>query len=237
MVQQKKGKVKTTSTINGTPVNEEGNLEKEADQMGSKAQNLGKNTSIILQKVSLNLRDRGIIQKNETDAETANAIETEATPNQALLDKLVKYRGLVDMAKNAHNVLADAGMWKAIVNKTDVMAVSETVGGITGDVLSTNNGMASGLTAKAISATNVLSVNDKVAEEVSAVAGSSIKTLFSLINSIKTIYQGFKTKDKMAAASGSKEFVNAVKSGLTAANSVIKSTSGVVNPGIAKGYF
>jgi hypothetical protein len=55
VVQQKKGRVKTTNTISGTPVNKDRDFENEADQMGSKAQGLGQNTSKILQKVSLNL--------------------------------------------------------------------------------------------------------------------------------------------------------------------------------------
>ena len=67
VVQQKKGIVKSTGTINGTSVNEEKKLEHEADQMGIKAQGLGNNAASILQKVSLNIKDRKIIQKKDSE--------------------------------------------------------------------------------------------------------------------------------------------------------------------------
>lgn len=52
VVQQRKENVPATQTINGTAVNERENLENQADQIVLKAQDLGKNTSKILQGVS-----------------------------------------------------------------------------------------------------------------------------------------------------------------------------------------
>jgi hypothetical protein len=225
VVQQKKGRVKTTNTINGTPVNEERNLENEADQMGSKAQGLGQNTSKILQKVSLNLSDRGIIQKNETDAQTAapvEAPETAETPNPVLLEKLTKYRGLVDMAKNAQDILGNGALWASNLSETDKMGQAETAGKLAGSATTAGG-----------SGSQKIDGADQIAGNISASVGSSITALFSIIKSVRTLYQGFKGNDKMAVAIGSKEFMNSVKSGLQTANSIIKATSGVVNPGIA----
>jgi hypothetical protein len=222
VVQQKKGNVPITNTINGTPVNENSSLEKEADQMGSKAQGLGKSASSVLQKVSLNVKDRGIIQKVESDEAAVAEPQVEAAPNPVLIEKLLKYRGLVDMAKNAQTILNDGDIWKSILDETNVMEVTETVGGLAGATTK-----AGGDGSQAISGA------DKVAGDISASVGSSITALFGIIKSVRTLYQGFKDKDKMAAAMGSREFVNAVKSGLQTANSIIKATSGVVNPAIA----
>lgn len=222
VVQQKKENVPATQTINGTAVNENENLEKQADLMGQKAQDLGKNTSRILQRVSLYPTNRAVLQKNETDVETGKAVETVETPNPALLEKLAKYRGLIDMAKNAPDILADSGLWQSIVNKLDVMGTTETVGGLVGAM------------TKGVSDLTNNSDADKVAADVSSSVGASITGLFSMIKSIRTLYNGFKNKDKMAAAMGSRDFVNAVKSGLEAANSIIKFTSGLVNPAIAQ---
>jgi hypothetical protein len=222
VVQQKKGNVPVTNTINGTPVNENSSLEKEADQMGSKAQGLGKSASSVLQKVSLNVKDRGIIQKVETEEAAVAEPQAEAAPNPVLIEKLMKYRGLVDMAKNAQAILNDGDIWKSILDETNVMEVTETVGSLAG---ATTKGGGDGSQA--------ISGADKVAGDISASVGSSITALFGIIKSVRILYQGFKDKDKMAAAMGSREFVNAVKSGLQTANSIIKATSGAVNPAVA----
>lgn len=222
VVQQKKGDVKPTNSINGTAVNEDTKLEKEADQMGSKAQGLGKSEDSTLQMVSLNRSSKGIIQKAEGDEAAVAEPQVEAAPNPVLLEKLTKYRGLVDMAKNAQSILNDGDVWKSILDETDVMGAVETVGGIVGAAtMSGGNG------------SQALSGADKVAGDISASVGSSITAMFGMIKSIRTLYQGFKDKDKMAAAIGSRDFVSAVKSGLQTANSIIKATSGVVNPAIA----
>jgi hypothetical protein len=222
VVQQKKGKVKTTATVNGTAVNEESTLEKEADQMGSKAQSLGKDNHSVLQKASLNDKVKGVIQKAEGDETAAVEPSVEAAPNPVLIEKLTKYRGLVDMAKNAQNILNDGDIWKSIIAETDVMGTAETIGGIAGAATKSGG-----------DGSQKISGADKVAADISASVGSSITALFSTIKSIRTLYQAFKDKDKMAAAMGSKDFVSAVKSGLQTANSIIKATSGVVNPAIA----
>jgi hypothetical protein len=222
VVQQKKGKVKTTATINGTAVNEESTLEKEADQMGSKAQSLGKNNDSVLQKANLNAKDKGVVQKAEGDETAVAEPPVEAAPNPVLIEKLTKHRGLVDMAKNAQDILNDGDIWKSIVSETDVMGTAETIGGIAGAATKSGG-----------DGSQKISGADKVAADISASVGSSITALFSTIKSIRTLYQAFKDKDKMAAAMGSKDFVSAVKSGLQTANSIIKATSGVVNPAIA----
>jgi hypothetical protein len=222
VVQQKKGKVSTTNTINGTPVNENNSLEKEADQMGSKAQGLGKNASSILQKVSLNVKDRGIIQKVEGDEAAVAEPQVEAAPNPVLIEKLFKYRGLVDMAKNAQDILGNGDLWSSNLNETDNIGKVETAGKLAGAATRAGAG-----------GSESISGADKVAGTISASVGSSITALFGMIKSLRTLYQGFKGNDKMAVAMGSSEFVNSVKSGLQTANSIIKATSGVVNPAIA----
>jgi hypothetical protein len=224
VVQQKKGAVKATGTINGTSVNEERNLENEADQMGIKAQDVGNNAASIVQKVSLNVKDNRIIQKQEPETIVESTPETtpEVAPNLALMEKLVKYEGLVEMAKNAQSIINDADIWSSILNGTDVMGTVETIAGIAG--ASTTSGA---IISQSINGA------DKIAGDISASVGSSITTLFQLISSIRILYNGFKGKDPMAIATGSKEFVAAVKSGLMTANTIMKATSGVVNPAIA----
>jgi len=224
VVKQKKGTIKSTGTINGTSINEEGNLENEADQVGIKAQGLGNNTALIIQKVSLNVKDKRIIQKQEpeTKVEPIPEVALEAAPDMALIWKIEKYRGLVDMAKNAQSIVNDVDIWNSILAETDVMGTVETIAGIAG--ASTTSGAIVSQSIKGA---------DKIAGDISASVGSSITTLFQLISSIRILYNGFKGKDPMAIAMGSIEFVAAVKSGLLTANNIMKAMSGVVNPAIA----
>ncbi len=231
VVQQKKGKVSATSNENGIALNESTHLEKEADQMGSKALELGSNTSKILQKVKESKSTKGIIQKNETDVQSGTSAETpevvEASElgesvNTALIEKINKNRGLVEMAKNAPDIISDSQIWNSLTNKWDKIGITETVGGLTGDLTKAGSESTLGIDP------------EKVAANVSSSVGSSITTLFTMIKSIRTLYKGLAKKDKMAAASGSKDFVSAVKSGLSAANSILKFTTGTVNPGIVK---
>lgn len=113
-------------------------------------------------------------------------METVETPNPALLEKLAKYSGLIDMAKNAPDILAHSGLWQSIVNELDLMGITETVGSLTGAVTKGVSDATQGLDA------------DKVAANISASVGASITGLFSMIESIGTLHQGFKNEDKMA---------------------------------------
>jgi hypothetical protein len=106
VVQQKKGDVKATNSINGTAVNDDSSLEKEADRMGAEAQGLGRksdNAALtgMIQRMSLN--KGAILQGKFNSGKVAQLVDGEKVE-----EVLENGEAGVELAGNVNDIAGSA---------------------------------------------------------------------------------------------------------------------------------
>lgn len=121
VVQQKKGDVKATNSINGTAVNDDSSLEKEADQMGAEAEGLGRKSdnaalSGMIQRMSLN--KGAILQGKFNSGKVAQLVTGEKVE-----EVLEKGETGVEVAGNVSDI-AESASELAGVENTDAAGMS-----------------------------------------------------------------------------------------------------------------
>jgi len=234
VVQQKQGRVKPTLQMkSGIPVNDEENLENEADLMGAKAQVMD-NQMLINSPAQLKYRNtsgntkeipqRKVIQKNElTRGRASRSLDTESED-----DKYQRMNApVISMISNAGAVLSKIN-WKSLESGSDNIATATAVGGLTAS-----------LTSASGSATNAIKGEGKpdisgAAGDITLGIGSTIGVLVKSVVAIKKGYDSAKGKESTLVGGGETAIaiLSALKAGCEAAMSIQRYVTGSVPPAI-----
>jgi hypothetical protein len=160
-------------------------------------------------------------------------------PSTEPSEKVTKNKGLITMAKYSGTVLGKKAIWDSFLPQMDKMGLATKVGDLTSAGISTGSSIGMKMdgtaekTAQRVSDTgNKNAAADRAAGDIASSVGSSISLLFSTIKGITIMLQAHKGRDGIKALEGSKEFLKSIKSGFELANSIIKYTSGIANPGL-----
>ena len=218
VAQQKQGRVQATRQMKaGTPINDDTVLENEADTMGAKALEQGKQ---IHQSASVQLKEdsnfgekpgisqRKVVQKAEEDFQAENG-------------------PLIGMISNSAIALTSVN-WATLAAGTDNVGTATAVGGLVGSL----TGVAGSATT-AIQGTGKPDVS-KAAGDITAGIGSSIGSLVKSVLAIKKAYEAAKGKESVLIGSGDVAIaiMGALKAGAEAAVSIQKFIGGSMPPAV-----
>lgn len=236
IAQQKQGRVQATRQMKtGTPVNDDKGLESEADVMGAKALEQGKQ---IQQSASVQLKEenslrgkpgisqRKVTQKAEEDSpdESTPLLEAVSTSEDDFQEENAP---LIGMVSNSAIALTSVN-WATLAAGTDNVGTGAAIGGLVGSLTG-----AAGSATTAIQGTGKLDIS-KAAGDITAGIGSSIGSLVKSVLAVKKAYETAKGKESVLIGSGDVAIaiMAALKSGAEAAVSIQKFIGGGMPPAI-----